>query len=146
MKKFLAILFSVVIIATFMAVPAFAEVSPEGEVIYNVEMGDGEKVAVSEGDTITLKVSDPDADFEGWDIEGKYEIVSGDLTSDVLVIRPLSDIVVKEVYADAEDDVVTDENESDKAPQTGNNTIMLVTLLTAGAFVAMVATRKAVRA
>ena len=146
MKKFLAVLFSVVIIATFMAVPAFAEKSPEGEVIHTVEMPDGEKVAVNDGDTVELKVSDEDKEFEGWVITGDYDIVSGTLTSDELVIRPKSDLIIAEKYKDTviEDD--KDENESDKAPQTGNGLLMVTVLLTAGAFVGMVATKKAVRA
>lgn len=150
MKKFLAVLFSVVILATFMAVPAFAAVSPEGEVVHTVELPSGDTVEVADGDTITLEKEDNGYEFTGWVIEGEYEIVSGDLTSDNLVIRPLSDLVVEATYDSGDenledDDVEVDENESDKAPQTGNGTIVLVTLLTAGAFVAMVATRKAVR-
>ncbi|MBE6762033.1 MAG: hypothetical protein E7551_07070 [Ruminococcaceae bacterium] len=147
MKKFLAILFSVVILATFMAVPAFAAGSPEGDVIHKVEVigKDDTKVhEVKEGDTIELTKSDEN--FEGWEIDGDYDIVSGTLTSDTIVIRPNSDLTVTELYKDTvvEDD--KDENESDKAPTTGNGALMVTVLLTAGAFVAMVATKKAVRA
>ena len=143
MKKFLAILFSVVILATFMAVPAFAEQSPEGEVIHKVELPGGDTAEVKDGDTITLEKSDEG--FEGWEITGEYEIVSGSLTSDKIVILPKGDIVVKEIIKDVvEED--KDENESDKAPQTGNGALMVTVMLTAGAFVAMVVTKKAVRA
>lgn len=146
MKKFLAVLFSVVILATFMAVPAFAEGSPEGEVIFTVEMPNGEKVAVTEGGTLTLKVSDTEKEFKGWVITGEYDIVSGTLTSAELVILPKGDITVEETYKDAVLDDEKDENDSDKAPQTGNGALMVTVLLTAGAFVAMLATKKAVRA
>ena len=146
MKKLLAILFSVVILATFMAVPAFADQSPEGEVIHKVEISGGETVEVKDGDTITLEKSDSELEFEGWEITGKYEIVSGSLTSDKIVIRPLGDITVEENYKDVVDDDDKNENESDKAPTTGNGALMVTVLLTAGAFVAMVATKKAVRA
>ena len=145
MKKLLAILFSVVILATFMAVPAFADQSPEGEVIHKVEISGGETVEVKDGETITLEKSDNDVEFEGWVITGKYEIVSGTLTSDKLVIRPLGDVTVEENYKDVVADD-KDDNDSDKAPQTGNGALMVTVLLTAGAFVAMVATKKAVRA
>ncbi|MBQ3088245.1 MAG: hypothetical protein IJC36_01290 [Clostridia bacterium] len=150
MKKFLAVLFSVVILATFMAVPTLALDSPGGKVIHTVEITtivDGEEVTTTEdvedGDTITLTLDDN----TGWEITGDYEIVSGTLTSDTLVIRPLGDLVVEAVYddTDLEGGEDTEENDSDKAPQTGNNAIMMVVLVTAGAFVAMVATRKAVR-
>ena len=152
MKKFLAVLFSVVILATFMAVPALAEKSPEGEVVHKVEIttnSTGEDVTttheVKDGETITLtKTEGSDYEFKGWVITGDYEIVSGTLTSDTIVIKPLGDITVEELY-----DVETesgDPNDSDKAPQTGNGALMVTVLLTAGAIVAMVATKKAVRA
>lgn len=146
MKKFLAVLFSVVILATFMAVPALAEVSPEGDVFHKVEITGGDTIKVKDGDTVELKVRDDEKEFERWDITGEYDIISGTLTSDTIVILPKSDLVVTEIYKDAvvEDD--KDENESDKAPQTGNGALMVTVLLTAGAFVAMVATKKAVRA
>lgn len=145
MKKFLAILFSVVILATFMAVPAFAEKSPEGEVFHKVEIKGGSTVDVKDGDTVTLKVSDDEKEFEGWVITGDYEIVSGTLTSEELVIIPKGDLVVEETYKDVIADD-KDENDSDKAPQTGNGALMVTVLLTAGAFVGMLATKKAVRA
>ena len=78
MKKFLAVLFSVVILAAFLAVPAFAVVSPEGDI---------------------------------------YE----------------------------EPDVETDENDSEEAPQTGNEVIVFATVLTLGSFAGMVATKKAIK-
>ena len=145
MKKFLAVLFSIVIFATFMAVPAFAEVSPEGEVVHKVEIKGGDTVEVKDGDSIALKVSDNEKEFEGWVITGDYEIVSGSLSSEELVIIPKSDLVVEETYKDVVADD-KDENDSDKAPQTGNGALMVTVLLTVGAFVAMVATKKAVRA
>lgn len=146
MKKFLAVLFSVVILATFMAVPAFAEQSPVGDVVHKVEIKGGDTIEVKDGDSVTLKVTDEEKDFEGWVITGDYDIVSGTLTSTELVIIPKSDLVVEEKYKDAPVDTDKDENESDKAPQTGNTALMVTVLLTAGAFVTMIATKKAVRA
>lgn len=152
MKKLLAIVFSVVILATFMAVPAFAAESPEGELVFKVDVesfssGTSSKGNyVVEGDTIRLTISeDSDYDFTGWVIEGKYEIVSGSLDSKELVIRPLSDVSIVESY-DVETAPDGDKNDSDKAPQTGNTALVLLSVITAGAFVAMVSTRKAVKA
>jgi len=152
MKKLLAIVFSVVILAAFMAVPALAEGSPVGEVVHKVEVtsnSTGEDVTttyeVKDGETITLtKTEGSDYEFKGWVITGEYEIVSGDVNSDEIVIKPLSDIKVLESY-DVETEP-SDPNDSDKAPQTGNSALVVTVLLTAGAFVAMVATKKAVRA
>lgn len=147
MKKFLAVLFSVVILATFMAVPTFAEQSPEGEVIFTVEMPDGERLAINGGDSITLKASDNEKEFDCWVITGNYEIVSGTVNSKEFVIVPKSDLTVEEKYKDTVvEDEDKDENESDKAPQTGNGVLMVTVLLTAVAFVGVVATKKAVRA
>lgn len=146
MKKFLAVLFSMIILAVFMAVPAFAAGSPEGEIIFTVEMPDGEKISVTEGETVTLEVSDTEKEFEGWKITGEYDIVSGTLTSAKLVITPKSDLTVEETYADTIIQEDKNENESDKAPQTGNGVLMVTVLLTAAAFVGMVATKKAVKA
>lgn len=146
MKKFLAVLFSVVLLATFMAVSASAAVpSPSGDVYHKVEIKGGETVSVKDGDQYKLEATDDEKDFEGWEITGDYEIVSGTLTSKELVILPKSDLVVEAKYKDV---VVEDkeENDSDKAPQTGNGALMLTVVLTAGAFVTMVATKKAVKA
>ncbi|MEE1026689.1 MAG: hypothetical protein U0L55_06775, partial [Acutalibacteraceae bacterium] len=164
MKKFLAILFSVVILATFMAMPAFAAKSPEGELVHKVTFtsyasGKGEASNYKvDGDTIIFTSSDSEYAFKGWIINGvegvDYEIVSGDLNSETLVIRPLSSVDVKEVFdvpglvLDEEGNVVDDgnKNDSDKAPQTGNGMLAVVSLLTAGAFTAMIVTRKSARA
>lgn len=146
MKKFLAILFSVVIIATFMAVPAFAEVSPEGEVVHKVEIKGGDTQQVKDGESVTLKVEDDDKDFEKWVIIGEYKIVSGDLNSKELVIIPESDLVVEKVFKTPAADEDKEENKSDTSAPTGNGTLMVTVLLTAGAFVAMVASKKSVKA
>ena len=158
MKKFLAILFSVVILATFMAMPAFAAKSPEGELVYKVNFtsyasGKGQASSYEvDGDTIIFTASDSKYTFKGWIINGvegvDYEIVSGDLNSETLVIRPLSDVDVKEVF-DVPGLVLDEEgnqNGSDTAPQTGNGMLAVVSFLTAGAFAAMIVTKKSVRA
>lgn len=164
MKKFLAILFSVVILATFMAIPAFAAKSPEGELVYKVNFtsyasGKGQASSYEvDGDTIILTAADSKYAFKGWIINGvegvDYEIVSGDLNSETLVIRPLADVDVKEVFdvpglvLDEEGNPVEEgnKNDSDKAPQTGNGMLAVVSFLTAGAFAAMIVTKKSVRA
>ena len=144
MKKFLAMVVSVVLLATFMVVPALAEKSPEGEVFHKVEIKGGEIVIVKDGETVEVTAKD-DIEFIGWEIIGEYEIISGSLTSKNIVVRPLSDIVIEGKYKGVvEED--KEENESDKAPQTGNNLLMATVLLTAAAFVTMVATKKSVKA
>ena len=144
MKKFLAMLISIVILSTFMVIPTFAEKSPEGDVFHKVVIKDGETITVKDGENVQLIAKD-NVEFIGWEIIGEYEIISGSLTSKNLVIRPLSDLIVEGKYKDvAEED--KEENESDKAPQTGNGVLMITVLLTAAAFVTMVATKKSVKA
>ncbi len=157
MKKFLAILFSLVVLMTFMAIPTFAVNSPSGSLVYDVDVesfSTGSATVGSykvDGDTIILTAAkDSKHTFTGWVISGKegvdYVIVSGSLDSKELVIRPLADLKIEESYDVKGSAGYGQSNDSDKAPQTGNNTLMVVTLLTGAAFVAMVSTRKAVKA
>lgn len=147
MKKFLAVLFSVVILATFMAVPALAANSPSGEVIYKVEIkGQDKTIEVQAGKEFKLVKSDNVNTFTGWVIEGKYKIVSGTVASDTFVIIPESDLKVSETYKETTTETEKEENDSSTSDQTGNGALMLTVLLTAGAFVGMMATKKAVRA
>lgn len=149
MKKFLAVIFAVVILATFMAVPAMAADSPSGEVVFKVEVNSFSTGKVSngnyttEGDTIRLTVAeDSDYTFTGWVIEGKYEIVSGDLKSKELVIRPLSDVKVEESYDVKGSAGFGTTNDSDKAPDTGVALPVVAFVALAGAFTVMVVSKK----
>lgn len=153
MKKILAVVFVVAILATFLTIPTFAAKSAEGELVYKVEVNSFSSGTSSkgnyvvEGDTIRLTIADDsDYTFTGWVIEGKYEIVSGDLNSKELVIRPLSDIEVEESYDVKGSAGEGTTNDSDKAPETGNNALAVLFVVTAGAFVTMVALRKSVKA
>lgn len=158
MKKLLAVLFCVAILATCMAVPAFAEGSPSGKPVYKVEVesfASGSSTSnvhtVVEGDTVKLTTDENSKHtFTGWVIEGvegvDYEIVSGSLKSETIVIRPLADIKVEESYDVKGSAGEGTTNDSDKAPETGNSALALAVLAVAGAFVVMVSTKKAVKA
>ena len=99
MKKVIAILAAVLLIVVS-SVTAFAEVSPTAPVKYKVEVeaktggtASSNTQVIQIGDQVIL-IASPDSDYEftGWVIDGKYEIISGDLNSPYLVIKGESDI------------------------------------------------------
>ena len=111
MKKVLASVMVLVLLAT-LSLTAFGADSPvsvgewlvEGFTHYPGATNPLDPVTVGQ-DTITYTKSPTQSgyQFDGWTISGTegvdYEIVSGDLTSDTIVIRPLNDITVTENYS-----------------------------------------------
>lgn len=97
--------------------------SSKDEYTVTVNRGSGDKEiqynVVKNGDTYTLTASTPDKGykFARWSITGDYEIVSGSLTSEKLVIKPLGDVTVKEVFEKISKGGT---NNSDKSPKTGD--------------------------
>ena len=110
MKKVLASVMVLVLLAT-LSLTAFGADSPisvgewkvEGFTHYPGAINPLDPATVGQ-DTITYTKSPTQSgyQFDGWTISGTegvdYEIVSGDLTSDTIVIRPLNDITVTENY------------------------------------------------
>ena len=142
MKKIFAILM-VVAMMFAVAVPMSAEISPEPELVYDVEVGivpenGGEVTETDNGDgTVTLTVNPSDGSrFIKWEIEGDYDIISGDEYSTTLVIRPKSDVVAKaNVDGTAVEPTPTPKPDDDeKSPSTG-----VAPVLMAVAFVASMA-------
>ena len=87
----------------------------------------------------------------GWYIEGEYEIVSGDLTSKELVIRPLSDIKVEEMYnvegskgyfEPDDDKKPVKPNEDPESPKTSDNTLPLALVLSVSGLAVMLYSKK----
>lgn len=160
MKKVFLALISVFVLASLcvaMAVPAMAATySAEGEEVFQINVSSfatGEKTSGSyveeEDGTITLTIAeDSEYDFVKWAIDGEYEIVSGSLTSKTLVIRPLSDLDIEEAYdvegsqGAGEEPADLDENDSDKAPETGNAALGFAVLLTACGFATVLVAKK----
>lgn len=135
MKKLLVSML-VVVVAVTMSLSVFAAVSPVsvGEfkvtLLYNASGEllpmDSSTYTVNDDGTITLtRSADSKYEFEGWKVEGEYEIVSGSLTGDTVTIRPLSDITITEMYkldaAGAVDD-------GDKSPPTGSKLLAFGTV------------------
>lgn len=137
MKKILAVLTALVFVFS-MATMASAAGSPSGDKTYKVTITTNKKdsakpsyKSVKNGDTVEL-TADEDTDeyaFARWEITGDYEIISGDLESADLVIKPLGDVTVKAVYVDNKEDQKEDgpnaddpgkKNDSPKSPKTGD--------------------------
>ena len=133
MKKFLAALTALVFVFSMTTV-AFAASSPSGEKTFKVTITSNKSnkaetgyKSVKRGDTFELTANE-DTDkhaFVRWEITGDYEIISGDLESADLVIRPLGDVTVKSIYEDVSDGEGTDKkpgdkNGSSKSPKTGD--------------------------
>lgn len=102
MKKFLALTLALVIAASLvLTVSAATYESPTPTDYYSVTAkveGSGSatadpiKVEKNTDGTSTLTATDKDGFFTKWIISGSYEIVSGDEYSNVIVIKPLSDV------------------------------------------------------
>lgn len=108
MKRMISVALALVMIFALAATVA-AKDSPVGKDYYAIDVGyspadgslgtaSGDKSnvkidAVGEDGTVKLTAVLKDgSEFLGWDISGKYEIVSGTLKDSVIVVKPLSDI------------------------------------------------------
>lgn len=107
MKRLFAIALAVVMILA-VTVSVSAKDSPTGKVYYSIttstELPDGslgtassdkdkvDKTADGDDSLVTLTASQTNGFFTRWIIQGEYDIISGDIESPVLVIRPKSDV------------------------------------------------------
>ncbi len=105
MKKLIAFLTALLLVFS-LAVTVSAAGSPQDKKEYkithttNLDGAESTASKVTEGETLKLTAKN---DIQGysfvkWNIKGNYSIVSGTLNSAELVILPLSDITVTEVY------------------------------------------------
>jgi len=101
MKKFTCLILALAVLFSVSAT-VFAASSPQGGKKYNVTITSDSNDEITTkiidgGDTLTLNATEEEGyTFIEWIITGDYEIVSGDLDSSPLVIKPLSDITVHE--------------------------------------------------
>lgn len=171
MKKLISILVATILVFSVASTFASAEVSPEGDKTYKVTIDLGVREEepsfsyVTEGDTITLtantKSKDEEFKFVRWTIIGEYEIISGSLTSETLVIRPLGDISVVQVLEQYyEDDKLPDDekdddkdkkpskkpqgdkNDSETSPPTNDNMLLILSGIFFASLLATAVSRK----
>ena len=86
------------------------------EYTHNVEgLEDGNYEIVKKGENLELSASEnmPGYTFLKWEIVGPYEIVSGSLNGTDLTIIPLGNVIIKQVFEEAED-VEEDEDIDDE--------------------------------
>lgn len=90
---------------------------------HNIEgLEDGNYEIVKKGEQIELSAMEglSEYSFVKWEIVGPYEIISGSLTGSKLVILPLGNIVVKQIFEEVsveEDDEDIDEEEDFEEPE-----------------------------
>lgn len=86
------------------------------EYTHNVEgLEDGNYEIVKKGENLELSASEnmPGYTFLKWEIVGPYEVVSGSLNGTDLTIIPLGNVIIKQVFEEAED-VEEDEDIDDE--------------------------------
>ncbi|MBQ4154562.1 MAG: hypothetical protein IJE01_05140 [Clostridia bacterium] len=147
MKKIIALMITVlVLVASFGTLTAFAADSPEAKPAYKVEVTTysggkaetGTYTTLEDGTIKFNRTENSTEKFTGWVIDGKegvdYIIVSGNLTSDELVIKPLNNIKVEESYdvdgskGEGQPEV-GGSNDSTQSPPTGNNALASIAVL-----------------
>ena len=111
MKKIVSVFLAALILTAVLALPASATdyKSPKDRDYYVVTIVvdgttggtvTGDPVTVPKGQTSKIVAKpDPGYEFKGWEIEGDYVIVEGDLTTATIVIRPGSDITVRAKFS-----------------------------------------------
>ena len=160
MKKIIALMITVLIlIASFGTLTAFAADSPEAKPTFKVDVttyssGKAETglfTTLEDGSIKLTRTVKSDEKFTGWVIDGKegvdYVIVSGSLTSDELIIKPLNDIKIEESYDVAGSKgegkpEVGEKNESTQSPPTGNKALASVAVLAMVSLAGAVAVKK----
>lgn len=96
------------------------------EYTHNIEgLEDGNYEIIKKGEKVEISASDkiPGYAFVKWEIIGDYQIISGSLDSKDLVILPLGNIIVKQIFEqvseDQDDKEPEEDKESDKKPPKG---------------------------
>lgn len=126
MKKIVAISLVVLMVLAF-AVSAFAVEGSSPE-----QPGTDQKITilVTKGGSATYKRNNDGSvtytaepaeghEFTKWDIKGEYEIISGDINSPVITIKPIGDIQALACF-DGETEPVVNPWEEKESPKTGN--------------------------
>ncbi len=166
MKKILALVLTLVLIMG-LAVPVFAAKSAGGQVYFKVVIvdGNGHKDApadttpenithttVVDGNKVTVKADETKGKFDGWVIykadgtlavkDVDYKVLGAfSLTDPTIEIIPLATIVITANYdgVKTETVIVSDEDES---PETGDNTVVVLSAVALIALCGVVVAKK----
>lgn len=149
MKKILAAILALTLVFA-MAVSVGAKVSPTPKEFFDVTVrtegsGDADadpyKVEKNEDGSSTLTATEKNGKFQRWEIEGEYEILEGSLTSKVIRIRPLSDIVATAIFTEGSKGD-SNPNTDSTSPKTGDMLFYALGMLTVALGVGVFAFRK----
>lgn len=165
MKKLFAAILSIIAVFTF-SFGAFAESSPQAETVIQVTVynanptsgvsQEGKAEIVQSGNVVVCNAIDNKGTFDGWSIykvevpegakdqkisvavEGKdYIFVEGGFKALTIKVNPLVSLIICANYNGLVTDPATGELKKPDSPKTGNNTLMLasVMMLASAAFV-----------
>lgn len=168
MKKVFALVLTLVLVFG-MAVPAFAAKSPNGQEYHKVIIihGNGHKnddgstndkhenithTTVVDSNKIKVKADPAMGKFNGWKIykaDGKLAVEGVDyrvlgafsLTDDEIEIIPLATIVIAANYNDETTETII-VNDEDEAPETGDNTVVVLSAMALIALCGVVVSKK----
>lgn len=148
MKKFISIFAILLLAFSTISFSVFAAGSPQGdkkvkvEITNNIDEDDKSVTYIVKGEDLKISINEEYISdgykFIKWKIVGDYEIISGTLTSKSLVIKPLSDVKVTQLFdiegleEEKPDKQEGESNKSDTSPETANRSMLG---LIAGAFV-----------
>ena len=130
MKKLISVLLVVLMLGALCVCvfadkdPVYSPTAPREWLVEYVDYGNGippiiTNEIIPEGEVVRIE-SNPNSpyEFEGFEIQGEYEIVEGSLTGPYIVIRPLSDLVINEKYKGVID-TTSPSDTSPSGPPTG---------------------------
>ena len=149
MKKFIAIVMALMLVASVAVFTASAAVSPTKVDYYSMTaeaIGDGEasvspaKIEIGSDGTATFTATEKGGKFIRWEFQCEYDVVSGNVTNDtstdkVVVLKPKSDIHGIAYFEGATKPASADTGTT--APKTGDMTLVIagIMLLALGASV-----------
>ncbi len=138
MKKFIAIVMALMLVASVAVFTASAAVSPTEVGYYSMTaeaIGDGEasvtpaKIQIGSDGTATFTATEKGGKFIKWEFHCEYDVVSGNVAEDgtstdkVVVLKPKSDIHGIAYFEGATKPASTDTGTT--APKTGDMTLVI---------------------
>ena len=138
MKRIVSLMIAVFILACMCSINTFALASPTATPVYGITItvnGTGnasaDNYAVPVGDTVTLTATETNSAFVFWDLNGEWEIVSGDQYQKVITIKPLSDIEAVATFEDGMNEfAIPSHDKNSTSPKTGHNATLIYFILT----------------
>ena len=137
MKRIIALLMAVMLVASVAVISVAAKDSPTPVTYYSMTaeaVGAGEasvspaKVEIGSNGTATFTATEKGGKFQKWELHCEYDIVEGSLTSATLVIRPKSD-VHGIAFFEGGDKKDGKKDDGSTSPKTGDMTIVFATLM-----------------